>query len=248
MKAIIGCVLAVAMMASVVFAGVPARSGSAFADLYGAFAPLAVLHRSYADYLFYGADVVIPDTLASACNETGYLLATLHLDLLTQTGAEVVATMPWLARLRADLAIFCDSHSQILTSITAMESVEIDLLKEASDLGLFSDIYSLQRGLQNAFEAYLEGLVDEQGTWRFAVAFSLRTLLRQSALERIEPDLRAILYGAEEAVGPPTFVPDDIADAIENLIAAVNVPLDATSLEEAQLLAQTIYEYVMGES
>jgi len=241
-----GCFLAAVMMACVVFGGEPAKSGSAFADVYGAFAPLAVLHRSYADYLFYGTDVTIPDTLVSACDETGYLLATLHLDLLVQTGTEVVSTMPWLARLRADLAAFCDEHWQVLAAIAALGSPDIEVLKEASELGVFSDIYRLQGGLQAAFEACMDGLSDEQGTWEFAVAFSLRTLLGQSVLEMIEPSLRNILYGSEEAEGPPAFVSEDIGLAIEQLIAFVDVPLDVTSLEEVQSLAQAIYEYVMG--
>lgn len=245
MKAIMGCFLAAVMMACVVFGGEPAELGSAFADVYEAFAPLAVLHRSYADYLFYGTDVAIPDALALACDETGYLLATLHLDLLTQTGTEVVSTMPWLARLRADLAVFCDSHSQVLNSISALDAPDIEMLKEASELGVFSDIYRLQGGLQAAFEAYLDGLSEEQDTWEFAVAFSLRTLLGQSVLGTIEPSLRDILYGSEEAVLPPAFVPKDIAVAIEQLIAFVDVPLDGVSLEEVQLLAQFIYEYVV---
>ena len=246
MRAIIGCFLAVAVMACVVFGSEPAELGSAFADVYGAFAPLAVFHRSYADYLFYGTDVAIPDALASACDETGYLLATLHLDLLVQTGTEVVSTMPWLARLRADLAVFCGSHSEILASISALDAPNIEMLKDASDLGVFSDIYRLQGGLQTTFEEYMDGLSDEQAIWTFAVAFSLRTLLGQSILETIEPNLRAILYGSEEAEGAPEFVPEDIAVAIEQLIAFVDVRLDAASLEEVQLLAQFIYEYVMG--
>lgn len=243
------CVLAVVVLAGVVFGSEPAKSGSAFADVYGAFAPLAVLHRSYADYLFYGTDVVIPDTLASACDETGYLLATLHFDLLVQTGAEIVAAMPWLTRLRADLAVFCDRHSQILPPIAAGDSPDMDMLKEASDLGLFSDIYRLQGGLQSVFEAYLEGLIDEQGIWNFSVAFSLRTLLRQLPPEaRIEPGLRAILYGSDDAVGPPPFVSEVIGDAIEHLVALIDIDLDMASKEEVQFLAQAIYEYVVEET
>jgi hypothetical protein len=243
----IGCVLVVVVLACAVCGSESAKLGSAFADVYGAFAPLAVLHRSYADYLFYGTDVSIPDALASACDETGYLLATLHLDLLVQTGTAVAATMPWLARLRADLAVFCDSHSQALSSISAVDSPDIEGLKEASDLGVFSDIYRLQGGLQVTFEAYLDGLSDMQDTWGFAVGFSLRTLLAQSAPERIEPSLSVILYGSEDAEGPPSFVPADVADAIEHLITFVSLPLEGTDLEEAQLLAQFIYEYVVNE-
>ena len=240
-------VVVLTLLAAAVFAGQPAEIGSMFADVYGAFAPLAVLHRSYADFLFYGTDVVIPDNLASACDETGYLMALLHVDLLTQTGSQVVDTMPRLTRLRADLAAFCDTHSATLDEISMMNPPDIDKLKDASEGGLFSDIYGLQQGLQFVFEAYLDGLVDEQETWEFAVAFSLKTLLEQTKLEKVEASLRDILYGSEEAVLPPAFVPQDIAAAIAKLIQFVGVPLEALMVDEICTLAQLIYDYVVGE-
>ena len=43
--------------------GSPALLGSQFADAYAAFAPLYVLHRSYAEYLFNGTAVEIPADL-----------------------------------------------------------------------------------------------------------------------------------------------------------------------------------------
>jgi hypothetical protein len=247
MRTILVCVLVVIVMASVVLGDEPAESGAALADVYGAFAPLAVLHRSYADYLFYGSDVVIPDTLASACDATGFLLAIFHLDLAIQTGSAAASTAPWLARLRADLAMFCDRHSQNLVAIAELESPDIDLLKEASDLGLFAEIYRLQGGLQNVFEVYLDGLSDEEDTWTFAVAFSLRTLLMQSAIARIEQDLIAILYGSKEATEPPSFVDEGTAEAIVHLVAVVDIPLDETGLEQALSLAQTLFEVVIGK-
>ncbi len=241
------CVLALTLMASAVFGGQQAGVGSSFAEIYGAFAPLAVLHRSYADFLFYGTDVVIPDNLASACDETGYLVALLHVDLLTQTGSQVVDTMPRLTRLRADLAVFCDTHSGTLDDISMMNPPDLDKLKGASEGGLFSDIYGLQQGLQFVFEAYLDGLTDEQETWEFAVAFSLKTLLGQTKLEKVEASLRDILYGSEEAALPPAFVPQDIAVAIVELIQFVDIPLEASMTDEIRTLAQLIYDYVVGE-
>jgi len=219
--------------------------GSAFADVYGAFAPLSVIHRSYADYLFYGTEVAIPSNLDVACDDTGYLLATLHLDLLIQTGAAVVAVMPRLARLRADLAVFCDSHSQILAIIAALDASDLSALKQASELGVFSDIYRLQGELQSVFEAYLDGLSDEQDIWRFGVAFSLRTLLAQDALEEIEHNLLAILYGSEDAVSPPAFVPVEITSVIEQLAVFIDIALDESGEDEVRRLAQIIYGYAI---
>jgi len=242
-----GCVLILAVLAFAVSGGQPAETGSTFADVYGAFAPLGVLHRSYADYLFYGTDVVIPDGLASACDETGLLLALLHVDLLTQTGAQVVDTMPRLTRLRADLAAFCDTHSLVLGDLSATSPPDIGKLKSASELGVFSGIYELQQGLQFAFEAYLDGLTDAQETWGFAAAFSLNTLLGQAELVRVEASLRDILCGSEGAVLPPAFVPQEIGGAIAELIEFIDVPLEASVVDEIRILARLIYDYAVGE-
>lgn len=247
MKAIALCGLCVALLASVVWGGQPARIGSGFADVYGAFAPLGVLHRSYADFLFYGTDIVIPEGLAPACEETGYLLALLHIDLLSQTGSQVAETIPRLARSRADLAAFCDAHSGTLAGISLMDPPDLIMLKGASELGLFSGIYRLQQGLQFAFEAYLDGSEDEQSTWEFAVAFALKTLLDQEELGRIEASLRDILYGSEEAAFPPEFVPQGIAIAITRLVEFIDIPLEASMVDEIRARAQLIYEYVIGE-
>jgi len=240
-------VLVLTLLAFAAFAGQPAEIGSTFADVYGAFAPLGVLHRSYADYLFDGTDVVIPDNLASACDETGLSLALLHVDLLTQTGSQVVDTMPRLTRLRADLAAFCDIHSQVLADISVIDPPEIGVLNGASELGVFSGIYGLQKGLRFAFEAYLNGLKDAREIWEFAAAFSLKTLLGQTELVRVEATLRDILYGSEGAVLPPAFVPQDVADTIAELIKFVAVPLEASMVDEIRILAQRIYDYAVEE-
>jgi len=228
-------------------AGQPARMGSAFATVYDAFAPLGVLHRSYADFLFYGTDVVVPDDLDSACEETGYLLALLHIDLLVQTGPQAVAVTPRLARLRADVAIFCDRFSGTLTDILYTNPPDPTMLKVAGELGLFSDIYGLQQGLQSTFEAYLDGFCDEQAMWEFAVAFALRTLLDQEELRMLEPSLRDILYGSTEALFPPAFVPQDVASAIVRLVEFIGVPLEAAMIDEIRACSQLIYEYVLDE-
>ena len=244
---IVSTIIGVVLLSCLAYGDETARIGSAFADIYGAFAPLSVLHRSYADYLFYGTDVTIPESLDEACDETGYLLATLYLDLIVQTGPEIVGTMPRLARLRADLALFCESYSPILVTLTSLESLDLAVLKEASALGVFSDIYRLQGGLQSAFEAYLDGLIDEQGIWSFGAAFSLRTLLTQMDLTSIDPGLQGILYGSEDTLLPPAFVSDEVALAIERLVKFVDRPLDKTRLDEVRYLAQLIYDSVVGQ-
>ena len=243
----VNAVAVVFLLSCLAYGSEPAEVGSAFADVYGVFAPLSVIHRSYADYLFCGSDVAIPDGLDEACSQTSYLLATLYLDLIVQTGPEVVGTMPRLARLRVDMAVFCESHSQVLTTLASLGAPDLTLLKEASTLGVFSEIYRLQVGLQSVFEAYLDGLVDEQDIWGFGIAFSLRTLLAQADLASIGHDLRAILHGSEDALTPPRFVSNEIASVIEQLLAFVDAPLDRSSLAEVRRLAQLILDYVVGQ-
>jgi len=247
MRTIVLCGLCTALLVTAVWGGQPARIGSEFADVYSVFAPLGVLHRSYADFLFYGSDVVIPEDLASACEETGYLLALLHIDLLTQTDSQVAETIPRLARLRADLAAFCDAFSGTLAGISLMDPPDLAILKDASELGLFSSIYGLQQGLQFTFEAYLDGSEDEESTWEFAVAFALKTLLDQEELGVIEANLRHILYGSEEAMFPPKFIPPGISIVITQLVEFIDIPLEASMIDEIRALAQLIYNYVVGE-
>lgn len=223
-----------------------AQMGSGFAEAYGAFAPLVALHRIYADHLFYGSEISIPEGVASACDETGYQLALLHLELLSQTKSQVVATRPRLTRLRADLALCCEAHSQTLSDISLGVEVDVDVLKSASDEGLFSGIYALQQGLQLALETVLEEIGDEQGTWEFAVAFALKTVLDQQRLSQLDAGLQDILYGSDQADAPPAFVPQDVAQDIVRLAEFVDIPI-ALEMEGAlRELIQSIYEYVLN--
>ncbi|MFC2083412.1 hypothetical protein ACFLSG_05205 [Candidatus Bipolaricaulota bacterium] len=247
MRMIAASCLLVMLLSVVTFSGPPAQVGSSFADVYGAFAPLGILHRSYADFLFYGTNVAIPTGLASVCEDTGYLLALLHIDLLTQTGPQVVESLPRLARLRANLAVFCNAHEQTLLGISQLDAPDLVRLESASELGLFSDIYRLQNGLQFAFEAYLEGLSNEQDTWEFAVAFSLTTVLDQVGVGEIDSSLGDILYGSAEAALPPAFIPQDVALAITQLVELIDGQAETASFDEIRTLAQLIYDYVVDE-
>jgi hypothetical protein len=228
--------------------GPAAELGAAFADVYGSFAPLGVFHRAYADHLFYGTDVAIPEGLEVACEQTGYLMAGMHLSLLSQTGSHVAETLFHLTRARAHLAAFCEDHSAALLAISDMGTPDPSLLKRASELGLFSGIYGVQEGLQQTFEAALHGLENEHQTWSFSVAFALKTLLRQTEPGRVGANLRDILYGSEDALLPPAFVPPDIAEAIADLVELVGSPTEESREEKLRLLAQVIYDYVLSET
>ncbi len=240
-----GLALLVFLISAGVLGGEPGFVGSAFADVYDGFAPLMVLHRAYADYLFYGTEFDLPEALDIACDTAGYALAMLQVHLVTQTGSEGLAAAPWIARVRADLALFCERHAQILAAASVWETPDIEALALASDDGFFSDIYALQGGLQSAFEGYLNALVHAQDTWEFGVSFSLRTLLAFSAVEQVDVTLRAILHGGEQAMQPPASVPEDIALAIEQLLAFSGIPLQDEEREHVRQLAHLIYRYVM---
>jgi hypothetical protein len=224
----------------------PARVGSAFADIYDAFAPLSVFHRSYADFLFYGSDVDVPSGISDACERTGILLGLLQIGLLEQTGSLTLDGLPRLARLRADLAIFCDRFSQTLGELDGQRPPDLQRLKEASGEGLFSGIYDLQLELQAVFERVLAEFTEEPDTWAFGVAFALRTLLNQMQWDTIHADLRSILYGSEEAMTPPSFLQAALVEDIQSLSVYIDVPLDDEAAAVARALAQRIYAEVMA--
>lgn len=243
MKLILG--LLVISLSVAACASPSADLGSRFADAFDGFAPLGVLHRSYSDYLFYGTDVAIPGGLDTSCPTTGTLLGLLHIELLMQTGAHVVAGLPRLARLRADLAEFCARQSENLVTLAQLQLIDLDVLKRAGDEGLFAEIYALQDALQIALDAVLEELPDDVRMWEFAVAFSLRTLLNAGETSRLEPSLRSILYGSEEASEPPAFLPEELSQSIIELAALIGVPLDDAARSRARELAETVYHDVM---
>ncbi len=243
-------VLGICLLATIgicVMGGVPAETGRALADIYDAFAPLGVLHRAYADYLFYGMDPAIPAGLNGVCSDVGTLLGLLQIDLTTQTNSYGTESVSQLVRFRTRWAGFCGAYGSWLADIDAMEVPELDRLKEASAIGLFSGIYDLQQELQSVFEGVLSDLEGDQDQWSFGVAFSLRTLLTQTEWTTIGDSLRSILYGSEDADAVPAFVDTELAEVIEELITYVGIPLDASAATAARELAQTVYDAVIAD-
>ncbi len=247
-RAAVGLVWLLLLVVAVPAVATPqARVGSGFSDIYSAFAPLGVLHRSYGDYLFYGSNVAIPDGLPSACESCAYEAALLQTELYTQTGSYVAMTQPRLARFRADLAAFCNRYEPTLEGLSQTGASDLEVLHKASEEGLFSTIYDLQQELQSVFEICLDSLREPEEKWSFAAAFSLRTLLKQEAPETISSSLRDILFGSPEATSPPGFVPEVETAAINKLLTYINVPLDETGIEDVHDLAQSVYTYVMND-
>jgi len=234
------CVAAVACSAS------PARLGSLYADVYGAFAPLYVLYRSYADHLFSGAPVRIPPSLESSCERYSYELAVFHVEYVQQTGSATVAGLARLVRLRVESSAFCDSYDEWIRTLADPKETDADLLSAASEEGLFSAIKQLNDSMGEALDEILAGLGDGIERWTFAVTFSVRALLRQTEVDRIDANLREILYADPNGTAPPFDVPAEIVDAMEQLVGLAGRDLSEAEAAEAYRLATAIYEHFVA--
>jgi len=223
-----------------------AQLGARFADAYTAFAPLFLFHRSYADHLFQGTGVVIPMYLVESCQSFSYQLALLQIDLIEQTAPQMPETMSFVLRLRMEQAAYCDRHVVTLEQIAAAPEADLDMLKAASDTGLFAGIQALSDLLELSLDAALTELDEDLGPWRFAVAFSMRGILNQQSVERIDSNLSDILYGADGAAGPPLVVSDAVADAMADLIELSGRDLGDDEAALAVGHAGIVYRYIVG--
>ena len=221
-----------------------AELGARFADAYTAFAPLFVVHRSYADHLFLGTGVEIPMHLVESCQSFSYQLALLQIDLIEQTASRMPETMNFVLRLRMEQATYCDRYVSTLERIAAVPEADRAMLEAAKDSGLFAGIQTLSDLLELALDAALTELEGDLGPWRFAVAFSMRGVLNQQPVERIDVNLGEILYGAEEATGPPLDVPDAVADAMAYLIELSGRDLGEEAAALAVGYAGIVYRFI----
>lgn len=224
-----------------------AELGARFADAYTAFAPLFLLHRSYADHLFLGTGVEIPLHLVESCQSFSYQLALLQIDLIVQTASRMPETMNFVLRLRMEQATYCDLYVSTLGRIAAAPEADHAMLEAAKDAGLFAGIQTLSGLLELALDAALTELEGDLGPWRFAVAFSMRSVLNQKPVERIDVNLGEILYGAGEALGPPVDVPDTVADAMAHLIELSGRDLGEEAGALAVGYAGIVYRFIRGD-
>lgn len=239
--------LSVLTLVSVVVIGSPALLGSRFADAYTAYAPLYVFHRSYAEYLFNGTEVEIPAELAASCDRFSYELALFHLDYVVQTESASAAGLAYLARLRAESTSFCDAYGGAIDAIAGLEGVDYEALGEASDQGLFAGIKRINDLMESTLDEILAGLGEGIERWAFAVTFSMRSFLNQTEVERIDANLREILYADPEGVAPPFAVPDEIAVSMETLLDLSDRELSDAEVVESFRAAAALYEYFVGE-
>lgn len=232
---------------TLVCSGSPARLGSQFADAYAAFAPLYVLHRSYGDYLFNGTPVEIPAGLVASCERFSYELARFHVDYVNQTESSTAGGLAYLARLRAEATSFCDAYAESIGAIAESDEVDYEVLSAASVEGLFANVKRANDLMEAALDEILVGMGEGVGRWAFAVTFSIRTLLNRSEVERINPNLREILYADPEGTVLPFAVPTEIAAAMGRLVALSGRELSETEREEAIRSATAIYECFIAE-
>jgi hypothetical protein len=235
------CVVAVASTGS------PGLLGSRFADVYVAFAPLYALHRSYAEHLFRGTALEIPAELEASCSRFPYELALFHVDFVVQTEPSTAGGLAYLIRLRAESTSFCDAYGELIRAIAESEDAENDILGAASDEGLFAEIKRMNDLMEAALDQILAGMGEGIERWMFATTFSIRTLLNQTEIERIDTNLREILYADSEGTAPPFAVPTEIAAAMERLIGLSGRELSEAEIEDATRAAASIYEYFITE-
>ncbi len=232
---------------TVACSGSPALLGSQFADAYAAFAPLYVLHRSYGEYLFSGTAVETPADLEASCARFSYELALFHVDYVVQTESATAGGLAYLVRLRMESTSFCDRYDESIRTIAESNEVDNELLSAASDEGLFAEIKRINDLMEAALDEILAGMGEGIERWAFAVTFSIRTLLNQTEVERINTNLREILYADPEGTAPPFAVPTEIVGAMERLIGLSGRQLSEAEVEDAVRSATVIYEHFVAE-
>jgi hypothetical protein len=232
---------------TVACSGSPALLGSQFADAYAAFASLYVLHRSYGEYLFNGTAVEIPEDLSDSCERFCYELALFHADYVIQTESAAAGGLAYLVRLRVESTSFCDVYDESIRAIAELNEVDYDVLNVASDAGLFAEIKQMNDLMEVALDEILAGMGEGIERWTFAATFSIRTLLNQAEVKRINTNLREILYADPEGTASPFAVPVEIAAAMERLIGLSGRDLSEAEVDDAIQSAALIYEYLVAE-
>ncbi|MDD5264964.1 MAG: hypothetical protein PHU43_09045 [Candidatus Bipolaricaulis sp.] len=226
----------------------PAASlGSAFADAYAAFAPLYEFHRDYADYLFAGAQVAVPEGLGAACDAFPVALDALQLALITQTSSAPVEALGYLVRLHGDSVLLCEAFGDGLRALASAGEVDLDTLVAWSDAGLFASIYGMNKSFESTLNAALEAAGNGRERWELAGTFAVRGLLLAPDLARVSSDIGDILYGAPGASAPPFAIPPEVAEAISILVAQAGKPLATSERADVVAAAERIYEYFMSD-
>ena len=222
----------------------PASVGSAFADTYSAFAPLYTLYKAYANFLFSGTEILIPPDLEQACPQFQNRLEDLQIMIITQTDSQRVEQLTRLAHLRQTTGTFCRTYEETISFIASFPAADLDTFKEAADDGLFVAISDENKELEGLFSSMIDTYAGRE-QWTFAVAFSMRTVLEQSSVVRLDSSLSEILLGPKDAPYAPGIVPAAVLPQVEELAALTGIDLDDAQRERALSLAHELYDYLM---
>ncbi len=235
------------LIASLSFCAVssPASLGSTFSGTYTSFAPLYALYKTYADYLFSGTPIVIPDGLEQACTLFQMKLETLQMALIVQTDSERVAQVTRVAHLRQTMASFCDTYQGTIAEIASLSAPDMGILQDAADSGLFAAISGANKELEAVFTSTIDGYATKE-RWAFDVAFSMRTLLSRGDFAKLDRSLSQILLGPDGAQYGPGVIPLGIVSQVNAVASLAGRDLDEAEQQKAAAVTQEIYDYLMN--
>jgi len=213
----------------------PASVGSTFADTYSAFAPLYTLYKSYANFLFAGTEIVIPPDLEQR---------TLQLEIITQTDSQRIEQVTRLAHLRQTTDTFCQTYRETISAIASLPAADLDTFKQAADDSLFVAISDENKELEGLFSSTVDTYSGRE-QWKFAATFSIRTILEQGNLVRLDSSLSEILLGPEDDPYATGIVPATVLPQVKELAALAGIDLDDVWQQRALALAHEVYDYLM---
>jgi len=222
----------------------PASVGSTFADTYSAFAPLYTLYKSYANFLFAGTEIVIPPDLEQACPHLQDRLRTLQLEIITQTDSQRIEQVTRLAHLRQTTDTFCQTYRETISAIASLPAADLDTFKQAADDSLFVAISDENKELEGLFSSTVDTYSGRE-QWKFAATFSIRTILEQGNLVRLDSSLSEILLGPEDDPYATGIVPATVLPQVKELAALAGIDLDDVWQQRALALAHEVYDYLM---
>ena len=199
-----------------------ARLGSDFADAYAEFAPLEALYRSFGDRLFAGTAITVPVGLSTTCARFLDALQVLHEELIVQTSPLTAEGVGALVRLRVEGEGFCSTFATDLAALSETGSLPTDVEASLVAQGFFASIHDLNEQFENALDAALRDVPDDEARWAMAVTFAVRSMLVNPSWVRVSTDVVAVFYGRSDIATSPPNVPDLISQGFPVSILDLN--------------------------
>jgi hypothetical protein len=216
--------------------------GSDFADAYAEFAPLEALYRSFGDHLFAGTAVALPAGLSTACARFLDALQVLHEEWVVQTSPLTVEGLGALVHLRVASEGFCSTFATALAALSETGSLPTDVEASLVAQGFFASIHDLNEQFENALDAALRDVPDDETRWAMAVTFAVRSMLVNPSWTRVSTDVVAIFYGRADATAPLFDVPAAVRVAMDKIVAAAGVELTDEERAAVRLAAAVVYD------